>query len=227
MSHFDVEFPVLKWCHAECAHGGRGATLNELRRSGYWVVNGNSAVRIKLSKCIQCRKLKGKLDIEKTADLPSSRLMEVPPFTYCGVDMFGPFIIKQRQSEVKRYGAMFTCMNSCAVHTEVIHSLDTDSFIQVLRQIIARRGIIRTIYSGNGSNFIRADNELKRAFEEVDNEKIKHSCKNLVEIGSSGNETHLLQATWVVSEKDKYAQLKGFCLHCCKLMVKPLTKSPC
>ena len=215
------------WCHGKCAHGGRDATLNELRRSGYWVVNGNSAVRSKLFKCIQCRRLRGKLGIQKMADLPSSRLMEVPPFPYCGVDMFGPFIIKQRQSEVKRYGAMFTCMNSCAVHTEVIHSLDTDSFIQVLRQIIARRGIIRTIYSGNGSNFIRADNELKRAFEEVDNEKIKHSCKNLVEIGSSGNETHLLQATWVVSEKDKCAQLKGFCLHCCKLMVKPLTKSPC
>ena len=68
---------------------------------------------------------------------------------------------------------MFTCMNSCAVHIEVIHSLDTDTFIQVLRQIIARRGIIRTIYSDNGSNFIGADNELKRAFEEMDNEKIQ------------------------------------------------------
>ena len=96
MSHFDVEFPVLKWCHAKCAHGGRGATLNELRRSGYWVINGNSAVQSKLFKCIQCRRLRGKLGIQKMADLPSSRLMEVPPFTYCGVGMFGAFIIKQR-----------------------------------------------------------------------------------------------------------------------------------
>ena len=92
---------VLKWCHAKCAHGGRGATLNELRRSGYWVINGNSAVQSKLFKCIQCRRLRGKLGIQKMADLPSSRLMEVLPFSYCGVDMFGPFIIKQRRSEVK------------------------------------------------------------------------------------------------------------------------------
>ena len=98
---------VLEWCHARCAHGGRGATLNELRRSGYWVVNGNSAVWSKLFKCVQCRRLRRKLGIQKMANLPSSRLMEVPPFTYCGVDMFGPFIIRQRQSEVKRYGAMF------------------------------------------------------------------------------------------------------------------------
>ena len=99
--------------------------------------------------------------------------MEVPLFTYCGVDMFGPFIIRPRQSEAKRYGAMFTCMNSRAVHIEVNHNLDTNSFKQELRGIIARRGNIRTIYSDNGSNFIRADNELKRAFEEMDNEKIQ------------------------------------------------------
>ena len=48
---------VLKWCHAKCAHGARSATSNELRRSGYWVVNGNSAVRSKLFKYIQCRRL--------------------------------------------------------------------------------------------------------------------------------------------------------------------------
>ena len=98
----------LKWCHVKCAHGGRGATLNELRRSGYWVVNGNSTVWSKLFKCIQCMRLRGKLGIKKMANLPSSRLMEVPPFTYCEVDMFGPFITKQRRSEVKRNGAMFT-----------------------------------------------------------------------------------------------------------------------
>ena len=94
---------VIKWCHAKCTHGGRGATLNELRRSGYWVVNGNYAVRSKLFKSIQCKRLRGKFGIQKMADLPSSRLMEVPPFTYCGVDMFDQFIIKQRRSEIKRW----------------------------------------------------------------------------------------------------------------------------
>ena len=87
--------------------------------------------------------------------------------------MFGPFIIRQRRSEAKRYGAMFTCMNSRAVHIEVTHNLDTNSFKQALRGTFARRGNIRTIYSDNGNNFIGADNELKRAFEEMDNEKIQ------------------------------------------------------
>ena len=76
------------------------------------MVNGNSAVRSKLFKCIQCRRLQGKVGIQKMADLPSSRLMEVPPFTYCRVDMFGPFIIKQIRSEVKRHGAVSIAMQS-------------------------------------------------------------------------------------------------------------------
>ena len=93
--------------------------------------------------------------------------MKVPPFTYCRVDMFSPFIIKQRRSEFKQYGATLTCLNVPVVHIEVTHSLDTDSFIQALRRMIARRGNIRTIY------FIRAENELKRDFEEMDDKKIQ------------------------------------------------------
>ena len=66
---------------------------------------------------------------------------------------------------------MFTCMNSRAVHIEVTHSLDTDSFILALRRMIARRGNVRTIYSDNGSNFIGAENDMKKALEEMDDKK--------------------------------------------------------
>ena len=93
--------------------------------------------------------------------------------------------------------ATFRCMNSRGVHTEVTHSLDIDSYILALRWMIARRGNVRTIYSDNGSNFIRAENELKKELEEMNDKKIKLLCKNLVVIGLSGSETHLLQATWV------------------------------
>ena len=121
--------------------------------------------------------------------------MEVPPFTYCGVEL------------------RLRVMNSCGDHIEVTHSLDTDCYILALRRMIARRGNIRTIYSDNGSNFIRAENELKKALEEMDDKKIKLLYKNLVVIGLSGSETHLLQATWVVSGKGKYAQQEEFYDH--------------
>ncbi len=74
------------------------------------------------------------------ADLPQDRVTpDKPPFTYVGVDCFGPFEVKWERSVVKRYGVIFTCFNIRAVHLEIAASLDTDSFIHALRRFIARR----------------------------------------------------------------------------------------
>ena len=52
---------------------------------------------------------------------------------------------------------MFTCLASTAVHIEVSHSMTTDSFIQALRRLIARRGNVRQILSDNGPNLVGAE----------------------------------------------------------------------
>jgi hypothetical protein len=50
-----------------------------------------------------------------------------------------------------------------AIHLEVAPSLDTDDFINVLRQFIARRGTPKEIRTDCGTNFRGADHELKKA----------------------------------------------------------------
>ena len=134
---------IIRWCHQKTAHSGRNITLNEIRTSGYWVIQGNSAVKEMISRCVTCRRLRGKVGKQIMADLPQDRLKEEPPFTYCGVDMFGPFEIKERRNTLKQYGALFTCLASRAIHIEMTKSMDTDSFILALRRSIARRGNIR------------------------------------------------------------------------------------
>jgi hypothetical protein len=63
------------------------------------------------------------------------------------------------------------------VHIEVSYSLDVDLFLLVLRRFIARRGPIREISSDQRTNFVDTDNELKRAYKEVDDkaELLKHN----------------------------------------------------
>ena len=58
------------------------------------------------------------------------------PRIYTGVDYFEPFIIKEGRKEVKRYGALFTCLVSRAVHIEVASSAESNSFILALRRFI-------------------------------------------------------------------------------------------
>lgn len=115
------------------------------------------------------------------AELPHDRLEPAPPFTNCAVDYFGPFVIREGRKDLKRYGVLFTCMASRAVHVEVSATLETDSFINTFRRFVSRRGHIRQLRSDQGTNFMGARRELKVALEELDNDKIRgvlrrHDC---------------------------------------------------
>ena len=170
----------------------------------FWILDHqcNAAVRSLIFKCVKCCRLRGRLGEQKMAELSMNRLAEAPPFTYCGVDMFGPFVIKQQRNEIKCYRAMFTCMSTWAVHIEIIRSLNSVSFIQALRQVIACRGNIRVLYSDNGTNFVRCANELKKAYKEINNKMIQSFTQSL---GGDLDEleTHQLQATWVAFGRGK------------------------
>ena len=100
------------------------------------------------------------------ASLPNDRLQVAPPFTKVGVDYFGAIMVKHSRKQEKRYGCLFTCMVTRAVHLEVAKSLETDSFINALRRFLARRGPPSDIYSDDGINFVGADRELKQSLEE-------------------------------------------------------------
>ena len=164
---------IILECHESVQHAGRGFTINEIRTRGFWIVNCNSSVRHMIYNCVKCRRLRGSTSYQQMANLPSDRLEVSPPFTICGVDYFGPFIIKDGRKELKRYGVLFTCFASRAVHIETSNTLETDSFIQALRRLISRRGNIRTIYSDNGTNLVGAQRELSIAIKELDHERIK------------------------------------------------------
>ena len=115
--------------HRSVQHSGRTTTVSEIRQSGFWIVNINSCVRSIIHRCVLCRLFRGKLGEQKMADLPDERIACEGPFVYTGVDMFGPFYVKERRSSVKRYVAMFTCMSSRAIHIETTNEMTTDSFI--------------------------------------------------------------------------------------------------
>ena len=137
-------------------------TLNEVRSNGFWVVSGPTVVANIISSCIKCQKLRGAVQEQRMSDLPEDCLEPTPPFTYCAVDYLGPFIIKDGRKELKRYGVLFTCMASRAVHIETANSLETDAFINALRRFICRRGPIRQLRSNQGTNFVGARTELAK-----------------------------------------------------------------
>ena len=120
-----------------------------------------------VGKCAKCRLLLGKLGELKMVDLPTDIAIDEPTFTNCGVDMFGTFLMKEGRKELKRYGTLFTCLSSRAVHIECTCSLEIDSFIQAQHRFVARRGNISVLRSENGSNFVGAQKKLEKAYKEM------------------------------------------------------------
>ncbi len=143
-------------------HQGRHLTEGAIRAAGLWILGGKSLINSVLHRCITCRKLRGKLEEQQMADLPSERLKVCPPFTYVGLDVFGPWSVTSRrtrggQAESKRWAIMFCCMSSRAVHVEIIESMDTSSCINALRRFF---GPAKQLRSDCGTNFIGACKEL-------------------------------------------------------------------
>lgn len=136
-------------------------------------------------ECITCRKLRGKCEVQKMADLPPDRLSMEPPFSNIGLDVFGPWSVTARQTrgghaERKRWAILFTCLSVRAIHIEVIESLDTSSFINGLRRFLAIRGPVRHIRSDRGTHFIEASKVLGIP-SNIDGESVKrfildHGC---------------------------------------------------
>lgn len=163
---------LIRHHHVTSGHCGTEYVLSHMRQS-YWIVKARSAVRRAVGTCFLCRKNHGKVHQQKMADLPRDRVTpDNPPFTSVGIDFFGPFSVRRGRATVKRYGVLFTCLTVRAVHIEIAHSLDTDSFINTLRRFIARRGPPKEIRTDNGTNFVGGERELREAIQAMNQQAI-------------------------------------------------------
>ncbi|KFD58060.1 hypothetical protein M513_00823 [Trichuris suis] len=106
--------------------------------------------------------------------MPSARLQAFEaPFSRVGIDYFGPILVLVRRSHVKRYGCIFMCLASRAVHIEVSFSLGTDSFLMAFRRFVSRRETPAIVYSDNGTNFVAAERELRTCLKSWNEDKVR------------------------------------------------------
>ena len=100
-----------------------------------------------------------------------------PPFTNAGIDFFGPFYVKRGRGQEKKYGVVFSCLVTRAVHIEVADSLSTDSFLCALRRFLARRGQVKRIRTDRGTNFTGGERELAAEVDRLmKNESVLHDA---------------------------------------------------
>ena len=186
-SNHEVTRLLIKHYHEANGHSGAQHTLANLRER-YWIIKGLSAVQKQLRKCHECRRINERPGRQVMAPLPAIRVKsndDQHPFSIVGVDYFGPLnvtrCVKTRSRSnvvMKRYGCIFTCLKTRAIHLELARDLSTDSFINVLHRFIARRGPPRLILSDNGTNFKCASAEVVNALKNLNQDCIQRNMSD-------------------------------------------------
>lgn len=172
--HYITELLILHY-HCLYQHGNNETVINELRQR-YHIPKLRVLCKSIIKSCQMCKVKKAVPQNPQMAKLPRSRLASyVAPFTFTGLDFFGPMMVTVNRHREKRYGALFTCLTIRAVHIEVVNSLNTSSCIMAIRNFAARRGTPREFFSDNGTNFVGAERELRQCLKDVDkNELIRN-----------------------------------------------------
>ena len=165
--------------HLASRHSGAERTLAEFQQR-FWAPGPRKLARRLVSKCPGCW-VRTKEPVHPImAPLPAARLAYgKPPFAGTGIDFFGPMQVTVRRSTAKRWGCLFTCLSTRAIHIKIAHSLDVNSFINAMRRFIARRGRPKIIYSDNGTNLTAGERELRASLETWEKNDITREATKL------------------------------------------------
>ena len=174
-SEHSIATLLIRHYHEILGHADQEHILSVLRQK-FWIINARALTRRILRSCIPCRERHEHVMKQMMGDLPESRLvLHEPPFTFTGLDFFGPFHVKRGWATEKVYGCIFVCLTSRAIHVTDVGSLETDAFIQALRRFICIRGAAKEIWSDNGTSFAGAEREMTLAIQQLDQEMIQRS----------------------------------------------------
>ena len=154
---------IIKRAHERVFHNGVKDTLSEIR-SAYWIIKGRSVVRGLIHRCVLCKRIEGHAyGAPGPPPLPEFRVKEDPPFSYTGLDLAGPFFVKNGVVSVegKVWICLYTCCVTRAVCLDVLPNMSIDFFFRCFRRFVARHGLPRHVISDNAKTFKKAAKVFK------------------------------------------------------------------
>lgn len=172
---------LVKTYHEANLHVGIETVVNSLRQK-FRILDSRATVKRIERNCYYCKQRRARVIPVQMGPLPIERTaVNEYPFTYVGVDYFGPMLVKHGRKLEKYWGVIFTCLTIRAVHIEIVPTLNTSSCIMAIQRFMNVRGVPKSIKSDNGTCFVGANNELKTLIKQLDGDKIQNdlSIKNI------------------------------------------------
>ena len=149
----------------ECSRENTPCMTMARVREHYWVPRLRQLTRKVVKRCFGCRRFQAKAIVQPPPGLlPLDRTDGTRPFQTIGVDFAGPIkYLKKPKQEAKSYIVLYACSLTRAVYLELLHSLETQEFLQSFKRLVARKGRPSKVYSDNAKTFVAAVRWLKKA----------------------------------------------------------------
>jgi len=170
---------IMTYYHEAYHHQNQAVILNAVRQK-FWIIGAKPLLKVVQRSCMSCRIENAKPTPPLMGQLPTDRITPyVRPFSYTGVDLFGPMQVTVGRRHEKRWAVIFTCLTVRAVHIELVDSLSTDAFLVCFHSFINRRGTPVRMRSDNGTNFIGAQKELHADKRQLNVDRIQDDATKL------------------------------------------------
>ncbi|XP_022777805.1 uncharacterized protein LOC111319262 [Stylophora pistillata] len=127
-------------------------------------IQGRQLLKKTPHQCVICKKLGLPYKAPKRADLPETRVTDIPTFTHVGVDFGGLLFTKTTRVTARTYICLFTCATSTVMH---LPDLSSEAFIGGLQRFAGRRGIPASITSDNAKTFKGTNIDLTQLFRDM------------------------------------------------------------
>jgi hypothetical protein len=115
--------------------------------------------------CTECRLKEKKCMEQRMGPLPDHRGNPGTIFPSVAVDLFGPIeyqgAVNERQVG-KRWGVMFVCTTTSAMHVEFMDTYSTVSFLMALRWFMCMWGVPLRIQSDRGEQLVASSKQVTR-----------------------------------------------------------------
>lgn len=156
---------IIEYEHRRLNHSGVDRTLASVRER-FFIIHAHRMAKTIRRKCHTCKLIRANTNQPNFGPLPNFRLTDSePPFAHTGLDIFGPLKVCF-STRGKRYGIIYTCATTRAVHLELLLDMTSKEVFQSMRRFFARRGIPQLFYSDNGTQFLA----IRRRFIQFLNE---------------------------------------------------------
>ena len=158
---------IIQCYHKKAFHTGCAQTLSSIRQK-YWIPQGRRAVKCVLKKFTICRRHEGgPYKMPLMPPIPTERVSTSAPFTYAGVDYFGPLFTKKRTETQKVWVCLYTCLVTRAIHLELMYDMTTQQFLLGFRRFIACHGKPNRIISDNAAQFKLASETINKVWRQI------------------------------------------------------------